>query len=67
MRWLAFILGLNKAVIIWTLPGAELVETEWLFVVHPGKDSYVMNDQTEAVAITNLRARLSQADVGCGQ
>ena len=35
-----------------------------LFVVHPGKDSYVMNDQTEAVAITDLRARLAQVSVG---
>lgn len=30
-----------------------------LFVVHPGKDTYVMNEQTEAVGITNLRARLA--------
>jgi uncharacterized protein len=30
-----------------------------LFVVHPGKDSYVMNDRTEAVALTHLRTRLS--------
>ncbi len=35
-----------------------------LFVVHPGQDSYVMNDRTEAVAITNLSARLSQLDGG---
>ena len=34
------------------------------FAVHPGKESYVMNDQTEAVAITDLRARLAQADTG---
>lgn len=40
------------------------LKLERLFVVHPGKDSYVMNEQTEAVAITNLRARLAQADVG---
>jgi len=37
------------------------LKLERLFVVHPGKDSYVMNDQTEAVAITNLGARLAQA------
>ncbi len=42
------------------------LKLERLFVVHPGKDSYVMNDQTEAVAITSLRARLGQADVGDG-
>jgi Cu/Zn superoxide dismutase len=35
-----------------------------LFVVHPGKDSYEMNDKTEAVAITHLRARLSQLGMG---
>ena len=35
-----------------------------LFVVHPGKDSYAMNEQTEAVAITNLRARLQKIAVG---
>ena len=35
-----------------------------LFVVHPGKDSYEMNDQLEAVAITHLRARLSQLGMG---
>src|SRR5437870_1109929 len=40
------------------------LKLERLFVVHPGKDSYVMNDQMEAVAITHLRARLSQAGVG---
>lgn len=40
------------------------LKLERLFVIHPGKDSYVMNDQTEAVAIMNLRARLSQADMG---
>lgn len=40
------------------------LKLERLFVVHPGGDSYVMNDQTEAVAITNLRSRLSQAGVG---
>jgi predicted AAA+ superfamily ATPase len=40
------------------------LKLERLFVVHPGKDSYVMNDQTEAVAITELRARLAQARAG---
>lgn len=35
------------------------LKLERLFVVHPGKDSYVMNDQTEAVAIIHLRARLA--------
>jgi predicted AAA+ superfamily ATPase len=40
------------------------LKLERLFVVHPGKDSYVMNDQTEAVSITDLRARLAQADLG---
>ena len=39
------------------------LKLERLFVVHPGKDSYVMNEQTEAVAITNLRARLAQPDM----
>jgi hypothetical protein len=34
-----------------------------LFVIHPGKDSYEMNDQTEAVAIADLRARLAQAGI----
>jgi hypothetical protein len=34
-----------------------------LFVVHPGEESYVMNDQTEAVSITGLRTRLAQAGV----
>ena len=33
-------------------------------MVHPGKDSYVMNDQMEAVALTNLRERLTQVSVG---
>lgn len=36
------------------------LKLERLFVIHPGKDSYVMNDQTEAVAFTNLRARLAE-------
>jgi hypothetical protein len=40
------------------------LKLEGLFVIHPGKDSYVMNDQTEAVAITNLRARLAEAGIG---
>ena len=40
------------------------LKLERLFVVHPGKDSYVMNQQTEAVAITSLRARLAQVDGG---
>ena len=37
---------------------------ERLLVVHPGKDSYVMNDQTEAVAFTNLPVRLAQGRLG---
>lgn len=36
------------------------LKLERLFVVHPGKDSYVMNDQTEAVPITAIRARLEE-------
>jgi hypothetical protein len=40
------------------------LKLEQLFVIHPGKDSYEMNDQSEAVAITNLRARLAQAGIG---
>jgi predicted AAA+ superfamily ATPase len=40
------------------------LKLERLFVIHPGKDSYVMNDQTEAVAFTNLRTRLAEAGVG---
>ena len=40
------------------------LKLERLFVVHPGKESYVMNDQTEAVSIIHLRARLAQAGVG---
>ena len=35
-----------------------------LFVIHPGKDSYEMNGQTEAVAMANLQARLAQAGIG---
>ncbi|MDD2710519.1 MAG: ATP-binding protein [Verrucomicrobiae bacterium] len=38
-----------------------------LFVVHPGKDSYEMNDRTEAVSITRLRARLSQTETEARQ
>jgi len=34
-----------------------------LFVIHPGKDSYEMNDQTEAVGIGDLRARLAHAGI----
>ena len=45
-------------------PALHDLQLERLFVVHPDQDSYVMNDQTEAVAIANLRARLAQADVG---
>ena len=40
------------------------LKLERLFVVHPGQASYAMNDQTEAVAITHLRARLAQARGG---
>ena len=40
------------------------LKLERLFVVHPGAHSYEMNDRTEAVAITNLRARLAEAGVG---
>jgi uncharacterized protein len=36
-----------------------------LFVIHPAKDSYEMNDQTEAVPIADLRARLAQRGIGC--
>lgn len=36
------------------------LKLERLFVVHPGKDSYVMNDRTEAVSITAIRARLQE-------
>jgi len=35
-----------------------------LFVIHPGKDSYEMNDHTEALAIANVRARLAQTGLG---
>jgi predicted AAA+ superfamily ATPase len=42
------------------------LKLDQLFVVHPGQHSYLMNDQTEAVAITHLRARLTQAGVGGG-
>jgi predicted AAA+ superfamily ATPase len=40
------------------------LKLERLFVIHPGKESYVMNDQTEAVAITHLRARLAETGIG---
>ena len=40
------------------------LKLERLFVVHPGKDSYPMNDQTEAVGIASLRARMCQAGIG---
>lgn len=40
------------------------LKLERLFVVHPGKDSYVMNEQTEAVGITHLRTRLAQVAGG---
>jgi predicted AAA+ superfamily ATPase len=40
------------------------LKLERLFVVHPGAESYVMNDQTEAVSITGLRTRLAQVGVG---
>jgi len=33
---------------------------ERLFVVHPGKDCYVMHERTEAVSITQLRTRWTQ-------
>ena len=36
------------------------LKLERLFVVHPGKDSYVMNDKTEAVSITDLQVRMAQ-------
>jgi predicted AAA+ superfamily ATPase len=42
------------------------LKLERLFVIHPGKDCYEMNDQTEAVAITSLRARLAQGGIGGG-
>ncbi|MCP5524285.1 MAG: ATP-binding protein [Verrucomicrobiales bacterium] len=37
---------------------------ERLFVVYPGRESYPMNDRTEAVGITNLQARLTDAGIG---
>lgn len=40
------------------------LKLERLFVVYPGKDSCVMNDQTEVLSITHLRARLAEAGVG---
>jgi uncharacterized protein len=36
------------------------LKLERLFVVHPGKDSYVMNEQAEAVGIIGLRKRLAE-------
>ena len=36
------------------------LKLERLFVIHPGKDAYVMNDRTEAVPITAIRARLQE-------
>jgi hypothetical protein len=35
-----------------------------LFVIHPGKNSYELNDQTEAVSIADLKAGLAQAGIG---
>jgi predicted AAA+ superfamily ATPase len=40
------------------------LKLERLLVIHPGKESYEMNDQTEAVGIGHLRARLAQAGLG---
>ena len=40
------------------------LKLERLFVVHPGKDSYTMNDRTEAVAVSSLTARLAEAGIG---
>jgi len=40
------------------------LKLERLFVVHPGQDSHAMDDHTEAVGISHLRARLVQAGVG---
>lgn len=37
---------------------------ERLFVIHPGRDSYVMNEQTEALALTDLRNGMAQAGIG---
>ncbi len=37
------------------------LKLERLFVVHPGRDSYPMNDRTEAVGFAHLRARLIEA------
>ena len=36
------------------------LKLERLFVVHPGKDAYVMHERTEAVGITALRSRMDQ-------
>jgi hypothetical protein len=35
-----------------------------LFVIHPGPDSYELNNQTEAVGIADLRLRLAHAGIG---
>lgn len=40
------------------------LKLERLFVVHSGKDSYAMNDRTEAVAVVHLGARLMEAGIG---
>ena len=40
------------------------LKLERLFVVHPGGDSYVMSDRTEALAIIHLRGRLAQLSGG---
>ncbi|MBM3845001.1 MAG: DUF4143 domain-containing protein [Verrucomicrobia bacterium] len=39
------------------------LKLEHLFVVHPGRDSYRMDDRTEAAAIAHLLARLSRTEV----
>ena len=43
------------------------LKLERLFVIHPGQDCYEMNDRTEAVALPNLRARLSLANLGAAE
>lgn len=40
------------------------LKLERLFVVHPGQNSYAMNDRTEVVALPQLRARLRQEGIG---
>lgn len=42
------------------------LKLERLFVVHPGRDSYEMNHETEAVSVTHLRERLSKVGIGSG-